>query len=119
MKLCCKTTTTLLFAYALAVSVAAQQSAPGNTPPLDEGQQKLRDGQHAEALAFYEKMLADSPNSYHANNQAGVALDLLGQYEEARKLTLEASRTSWHACAWNQATSIAPASGTRRATRRR
>ncbi len=85
MKLCCKTTTTLLLVYALAVSVAAQQSAPGSTPPLDEGQQKLRDGRHAEALAFYKKMLADSPNSYHANNQAGVALDLLGQYEEARK----------------------------------
>ena len=85
MKLSCQTITTLLVAYALAISVAAQQSAPGNTPPLDEGQQKLREGRHAEALAYYKKVLTDTPNSYQANNQAGVALDLLGQYEEARK----------------------------------
>jgi tetratricopeptide (TPR) repeat protein len=86
MKLRCQTTTTLLFAYALAISVAAQQSAtPGKTNPIDEGRQKLRSGQHAEALAIYKKVLADTPNSYEANNQAGVALDLLGQYEEARR----------------------------------
>jgi tetratricopeptide (TPR) repeat protein len=76
----------LLFAFVLAASAAAQQSAsPGNNPPLDEGQQKMRDGRHAEALAYYKKVLADTPNSYQANNQAGVALDLLGQYDEARK----------------------------------
>ncbi len=86
MKLTCKTTTLLLFAFALAASAAAQQSAaPGNTPPLDEGQQKMRDGRHAEALAYYKKVLTETPDSYQANNQAGVALDLLGQYEEARK----------------------------------
>ena len=76
----------LLVAFVLAASAAAQQSAsPGNNPPLDEGQQKMRDGRHAEALAYYKKVLADTPNSYQANNQAGVALDLLGQYDEARK----------------------------------
>jgi tetratricopeptide (TPR) repeat protein len=85
MKLICKTTTLWLFAYAMAISVAAQQPAPPTqaTPP-DEGQQKLREGRHAEALAFYKKVLAETPDSYQANNQAGVALDLLGQYEEAR-----------------------------------
>jgi len=82
----CKTTTLLLAAWLLTAPVAAQQPAPsGNNPPADEGQQKMREGRHAEALAYYKKVLADTPNSYQANNQAGVALDLLGQYEEARK----------------------------------
>src|SRR4029453_15472120 len=86
MKLCCKTITLLVFACALAVSIAAQQPASqGTTPPVDEGQQQLREGRHAEALAFYKKILAETPDSYQANNQAGVALDLLGRYEEARK----------------------------------
>jgi tetratricopeptide (TPR) repeat protein len=87
MKLRCRNTAPLFFACALAVSIAAQQQpAPqGTTPPVDEGQQKLRDGRHAEALAFYKKVLAETPDSYQANNQAGVALDLLGQYEEARR----------------------------------
>jgi tetratricopeptide (TPR) repeat protein len=70
----------------MAISLAAQQPTPPTQPtPADEGQQKLREGRHAEALAFYQKILADTPDSYHANNQAGVALDLLGRYEEARK----------------------------------
>ena len=86
MKLCCQTITPLVFAGALAVSIAAQQPASqGTTPPVDEGQQKLREGRHAEALAFYKKILAETPDSYQANNQAGVALDLLGRYEDARK----------------------------------
>ena len=85
-RLSCKTTTLLLAAWLLTAPVAAQQPAPsGNNPPADEGQQKMREGRHAEALAYYKKVLADTPNSYQANNQAGVALDLLGQYEEARK----------------------------------
>ena len=86
MKHTCKTATLLLVACLLTAPVAAQQPAPsGNNPPADEGQQKMREGRHAEALAYYKKVLADTPNSYQANNQAGVALDLLGQYEEARK----------------------------------
>lgn len=86
MKHTCKTATLLLVACLLTAPIGAQQPAPsGNNPPADEGQQKMREGRHAEALAYYKKVLADTPNSYQANNQAGVALDLLGQYEEARK----------------------------------
>ena len=84
MKLC-QTISPLLLACAIAVPVAAQQPASqGSSNLIEEGQQKLRQGQPAEALAIYKKVLAETPDSYQANNQAGVALDLLGQYEEAR-----------------------------------
>lgn len=84
MKLCSKNATPLLFACALAISVAAQQPAPSPNDPINEGQQKLRQGQPAEALAIFKKVIAQTPDSYQAHNQAGVALDLLGQYDEAR-----------------------------------
>ena len=84
MKLHWKTTSLLLFACAIAISAAAQQPAPSATDPLTEGQQKLRQGQPAEALAIFKKVIAETPDSYQAHNQAGVALDLLGQYDEAR-----------------------------------
>jgi len=85
MKLRRQTNLPLLIAFAVAISVAAGHAAPQSANLLEEAQQKLRDGHHAEALSIYRKVLAETPDSYQANNQAGVALDLLGQYEEARK----------------------------------
>jgi tetratricopeptide (TPR) repeat protein len=85
MKLCRPTTLRLLIASAIALCVATGRATPQSTNLLDEGEQKLREGRHADALAIYNKVLAESPDSYQANNQAGVALDLLGQYPEARK----------------------------------
>src|SRR5262245_24501181 len=83
MKPCFRNSVPLLIA--VAISVATGSAAPQNTNLLDEGEQMLREGRHADALAIYKKVLAESPDSYQANNQAGVALDLLGQYPEARK----------------------------------
>jgi tetratricopeptide (TPR) repeat protein len=90
-----------------AVTQPAQSAAtqPGGQPQapqgpaadlLKEGQQKLRDGQHAEALTLYRKAIDVDPGSLQAHLQAGIVLDLMGQYAEARKYlarAIELART--------------------------
>lgn len=99
---------TSILALAFAIASAAgfaqtaggqQQVAPGAQAPgqqqaapagpgddlVKQGQQKLREGQHAEALALYQKALEVAPQSFQANLQAGIVLDLMGRYAEARK----------------------------------
>ncbi len=61
----------------------AQAAAPVD-PLVSEGQQLLRAGKHEEALASFRKALQATPNSFTANLQAGIVLDLLGRYAEAR-----------------------------------
>ena len=59
-----------------------------NDPAADllrQGRQKMSEGQQDEALALYKEAAETFPNSVAANNQAGVALDLMGKYAEARK----------------------------------
>src|SRR5436309_4285263 len=63
------------------------QTAAREDPAADllrQGQQKMREGKPDEALAIYRQALQVSPRSFVANNQIGVALDLSGQYAEAR-----------------------------------
>ncbi len=62
----------------------ATASAPVD-PLVREGQQLLREGKHEAALASFRKALASTPDSFAANLQSGIVLDLLGQYAEARK----------------------------------
>lgn len=45
----------------------------------------MREGKPDEALALVRQVLDSSPRSFQANLQAGVALDLLGQYHQARE----------------------------------
>jgi tetratricopeptide (TPR) repeat protein len=52
---------------------------------LQRAQQNEREGRPDEALALARRVLDASPQSFQANLQAGVALDLLGQYQEARE----------------------------------
>src|SRR5205807_353140 len=81
-----------LLARSIAVVVLAAvptiaQSPPAQDPAaewLRQGQQKLRDGQADEAVSIYRQALQASPRSFPVNNQLGVALDLTGQYAEAR-----------------------------------
>ncbi len=86
-----------LFSAVLAAAqpmMTAQQAAtPAGAPDpaaelLKQGQQQLREGKHREALATYREVVAKAPASsaavITAHVQAGVALDLMGQYAEAR-----------------------------------
>lgn len=81
-----------------ATLVAAQPPAGSSTPApasqdpaadlLKQGQQRLREGKHEEALGIFRDAIGKAPAgsavSATANVQAGVALDLIGRYEEAR-----------------------------------
>ncbi len=76
----------------LGAAVNAQTSAaqdPG-ADLLKQGQQLMREGKHSDALSAFRQALAASPDSYQANTQAGVVLDLMGQYGEARKYLAKA-----------------------------
>src|ERR1700741_5428086 len=65
---------------------AAQQSKTEDAAELvKQGEQLARDGKPDEALGLYERALALNPNLYQAQLFMGVALDLQGKYEEARK----------------------------------
>ncbi len=71
-----------------AAQAGSQQPAAAQQEPaadlVKQGQQKVREGQHEEALALFRKALDVSPDSFQANLQAGIVLDLLGRYGEAR-----------------------------------
>lgn len=67
---------------------AMAQSAPasGDVKSLVDQGKKLNDqGKHDEALKLYEQALAKDPNSYEAHTEAGVTLDLKGDYAKARE----------------------------------
>lgn len=75
------------FCYAfVAVSICAVAFAQDPAADLlRQGQAKMREGKPDEALALYKQAVVASPNLVQANNQTGVALDLMGEYSEARK----------------------------------
>ena len=63
------------------------QSATAPTP-LDlvkQGEKLSREGQQDQALALYHRALKASPNLYEAYLAAGEALDLKGEYAQARR----------------------------------
>jgi len=77
----------LPFVLAAVFSLAAEQPT---------GAQLVNTGHFEEALALFRATLQMEPRSVEANNGAGVALDLLGRYGEARPYfaaAIKASRT--------------------------
>lgn len=65
----------------------AQSQSSAAAAPLDlvkQGQKLNGEGKQDEALALYQQALQASPNLYEAHLAAGVALDLKGEYQEAR-----------------------------------
>jgi len=67
-------------------AMAQTEPASDDVKSLVEQGKKLNDqGKQDEALKLYQQALAKDPNSYEANMEAGVALDLKGDYAEARK----------------------------------
>ena len=95
-----------------ATLVAAQPPATPPTPPttapavaqdpaaglLKQAQQNLREGKHEEALGILREAIAKAPAGSEASTsahvQAGVALDLMGRYEEARTYLSKAIDTA-------------------------
>jgi tetratricopeptide (TPR) repeat protein len=68
-----------------AVLGFAQPPADPAADLLRQGRQKMSEGKPDEALSIYKQAAANFPNSVGANSQAGVVLDLMGQYSEAKK----------------------------------
>jgi tetratricopeptide (TPR) repeat protein len=52
---------------------------------VKQGQKLNSEGKQDEALRLYKQALEKSPNLYEAHLESGVALDLKGEYAEARK----------------------------------
>jgi tetratricopeptide (TPR) repeat protein len=85
------------FSYALAAFLiscsllfAQKSSAPqsqSNDPKdlVKQGQKLNSEGKQDEALALYRQALQASPDLYEAHLASGIALDLKGDYDEARK----------------------------------
>ena len=77
----------LLFSSSLLTAQAPPAAAPpqNSVPPqIKQAQELNNDGKQAEALAILNQMLASDPKSYQAHLNAGVVLDLMGDYTKAR-----------------------------------
>jgi len=78
----------LLSTLSLAQQPGAKEAAPAPGSPEDlvqQGQKLSREGKQDEALALYSRALDRSPELYEAHLAAGMALDLKGEYSEARE----------------------------------
>jgi Tetratricopeptide repeat len=67
----------------LAAVVAAQGPDPAQL--VQQGRRLVADGRHAEGLALYERALASQPGLFDAHLAAGIVLDLMGRYGDARR----------------------------------
>lgn len=97
MRTLTRTLSCTLGALVLLGAAITAQTPTAQDPTADllkQGQQMMREGKHAEALAAYRQALAASPASLQANTQAGIVLDLMGQYAEARKYLARAAEVA-------------------------
>ena len=70
------------------IGQAARVQAPSSDDALalvKQGQKLNSEGKQDEALKLYKQALKNSPNSYEAHLESGVALDLKGDYAAARE----------------------------------
>jgi tetratricopeptide (TPR) repeat protein len=79
-----------VFAVILLSGVLSAQTGTPHTSNdalelVKEGEKLNSEGKQDEALARYQKALEKSPNLFEAQLESGVALDLKGNYDEARK----------------------------------
>ncbi|HEY3972594.1 MAG TPA: tetratricopeptide repeat protein [Candidatus Sulfotelmatobacter sp.] len=77
----------LLAAFSIAQQPAEKQPlAPGSPQDLVQQGDKLeREGKLDDALALYGRALDKSPDLYEAHLSSGIALDLKGNYSDARE----------------------------------
>jgi len=67
----------------LAASLLAQSSTPQDL--VKQGDKLSREGKQDQALELYHQAMQASPNLYEAHFGAGAALDLKGEYTQARR----------------------------------
>ena len=79
----------LILIGALALC-AAQTPAPAALDLVKQGQKLNGEGKQDDASALYRQALAMSPNLYEGHLASGIALDLEGDYTEARKQLMAA-----------------------------
>lgn len=87
----------LILCAASVQPARAQQPAAPQDPsadPLRQAQQKMRDGNEAEAVALARQAVTASPDSYQTNNGMGAMLDLAAQYKEAREYFAKAAKVA-------------------------
>ena len=77
----------ILAIFLLAAAASAQQTPSASTAAelVKQGEKLNNEGKQDEALALYKKALEHSPDFYEAHLDAGIALDLKGNYAEARE----------------------------------
>lgn len=68
----------------LSVTAIARQDAPDPLALVQQGRRLNASGHQREALELYERALKINPDQFEAHLASGIALDLLGRYEEAR-----------------------------------
>lgn len=78
-------TRTFAFLILTAAICAAQALPPAVRHLLEHGQELNREGRQDDALVLYSQALAMSPDLYEAHLGSGIALDLKGNYAEARE----------------------------------
>lgn len=71
--------------FAQGAGQSQSQNRPPESPEIQHAYQLERSGDIQGALEIYEKELKAQPDSYPLNADAGVALDLLGHGDKARK----------------------------------
>src|ERR1700746_1518652 len=74
--------------FILAAIAGAQQTPSSGSTASDlvkQGEKLNDEGKQDEALALYNKALQMSPDLYEAHFEAGIALDLKGDYAAARE----------------------------------
>jgi len=76
---------TFIFLLLTGASFAQQTPAPAPLDLVKQGQKLNSEGKQDEALALYDQALEMSPNLYDAQLASGIALDLKGNYAEARQ----------------------------------
>lgn len=74
-----------LFFLLMGALCTAQSPAPAAADLVKQGQKLNAEGKQDDALELYRQALAMSPNLYEAHLASGVALDLKGNYVDARE----------------------------------
>jgi len=75
----------LVIVVVLFHAVLAAQDSPDPLMLVQQGRRLNAAGRQTEALALYERALQINPDQFEAHLASGIALDLLGRYEEARR----------------------------------